>query len=71
MARIAVVPGDGIGREVIDEGIRVLNALQPEMDLEWFDLGADKYLAEGVTMPDGLMERWRESSTASFWARTG
>ena len=29
MARIAVVPGDGIGREVVDEGIRVLNALQP------------------------------------------
>ena len=71
MARIAVVPGDGIGREVIDEGIRVLNALQPEMELEWFDLGADKYLAEGVTMPDGLMERWREEFDCIFLGALG
>jgi 3-isopropylmalate dehydrogenase len=59
MARIAVVPGDGIGREVIDEGVRVLKVLQPDLEYEWFDLGAEKYLAEGVTMPEGLMERWR------------
>ena len=71
MARIAVVPGDGIGREVVDEGIRVLNALQPDMELEWFDLGADKYLAEGVTMPDGLMDRWREEFDCIFLGALG
>ena len=59
MARIAVVPGDGIGREVIDQGVRVLQKLQPGLEYEWFDLGAEKYLREGVTMPDGLMDRWR------------
>ena len=71
MARIAVVPGDGIGREVVDEGIRVLNALQPALDLEWFDLGAEKYLAEGVTMPDGLMDRWREEFDCIFLGALG
>ena len=71
MARIAVVPGDGIGREVVDEGIRVLNALQPDMDLEWFDLGADKYLAEGVTMPEGLMDRWRDEFDCIFLGALG
>ena len=71
MARIAVVPGDGIGREVVDEGIRVLNALQPDMELEWFDLGADKYLAEGVTMPEGLMDRWRDEFDCIFLGALG
>jgi 3-isopropylmalate dehydrogenase len=71
MARIAVVPGDGIGRDVIDEGIRVLQALQPDLEYEWFDLGAEKYLAEGVTMPDGLMERWREEFDCIFLGALG
>ena len=71
MARIAVVPGDGIGREVIDEGVRVLAALQPELDLEWFDLGAEKYLAEGVTMPDGLMDRWRDEFDCIYLGALG
>ena len=71
MARIAVVPGDGIGREVIDEGVRVLLALQPELSLEWFDLGAEKYLAEGVTMPDGLMDRWRDEFDCIYLGALG
>ena len=71
MARIAVVPGDGIGREVIDEGVRVLGALQSELEYEWFDLGADKYLAEGVTMPEGLMDRWRDEFACIYLGALG
>jgi len=71
MARIAVVPGDGIGREVIDEGVRVLQTLQPDLDFEWFDLGAEKYLAEGVTMPEGLMERWRDEFDCIYLGALG
>lgn len=71
MARIAVVPGDGIGREVVDEGVRVLAALQPALDLEWFDLGAEKYLAEGVTMPEGLMDRWRDEFDCIYLGALG
>jgi 3-isopropylmalate dehydrogenase len=71
MARIAVVPGDGIGREVIDEGVRVLGALQPGLEYEWFDLGADKYLAEGVTMPEGLMDRWRDEFDCIYLGALG
>ena len=71
MARIAVVPGDGIGREVIDQGVRVLQALQPDLEYEWFDLGADKYLREGVTMPEGLMDRWREEFDCIYLGALG
>ena len=71
MARIAVVPGDGIGQEVIDEGVRVLKALQPTLEFEWFDLGAEKYLREGVTMPEGLMDRWREEFDCIYLGALG
>ena len=59
MAKIAVVPGDGIGTEVIEQGARVLTALAPELELEWFDLGADRYLRDGATLPDDVFERWK------------
>ena len=36
MARIAVVPGDGIGSEVIEQGVRVLEALAPDLEFETF-----------------------------------
>jgi 3-isopropylmalate dehydrogenase len=60
MKRIAVIPGDGIGPEVIREAVRVLKHLGETRDLQLkfvdFDWGADKFLKEGVTLPDGAFE---------------
>ena len=59
--RIAVVPGDGIGPEVIAQGIRVLERVQQahgiKLDLVQFDWGAEKFLREGVTLPEGSLEQ--------------
>jgi tartrate dehydrogenase/decarboxylase/D-malate dehydrogenase len=58
--RIAAIPGDGIGGEVIAAGIEVLQALAARdgsfgLDFESFDWGSDYYKAHGVMMPaDGL-----------------
>ena len=53
--RIAVIPGDGIGPEVIAEAVKVLTALGPAIEVTQFDWGADHYLADGVTVPtDGF-----------------
>ena len=58
--KIAVIAGDGIGPEVIREGIKVLNAVQKNMknlklEFEHFPWGSDYYLAKGEMMPqDGL-----------------
>ena len=60
MSKIAVVPGDGIGKEVISEGIRVLRALDDSLDFVHFDLGADRYLRDGVTLPDDVFIQWRD-----------
>jgi 3-isopropylmalate dehydrogenase len=58
--RIAVVPGDGIGPEVIREAVAVLERLREthgvRLELQHFDWGADKFLNEGVTLPDGALE---------------
>src|SRR5256885_15317558 len=60
MKRIAVIPGDGIGPEVIREAVRVLEHLREkhgvELELTHFDWGADKFLNEGVTLPEGALE---------------
>src|SRR5689334_7677075 len=53
--RIAVIPGDGIGKEVIPQAIAALQATQAAVELTTFDWGADRYLADGITVPpDGF-----------------
>ncbi len=69
--KIAVVGGDGIGVEVINEGLRVMKHLTPEAQIEKFDLGADRYLRDGTTMPSEIMERWRNEFDAIYLGALG
>jgi 3-isopropylmalate dehydrogenase len=54
--RIAVIPGDGIGKEVIAEASKVLRAVAKaggkQLELVDFDWGADRYLRDGTTLPE-------------------
>jgi 3-isopropylmalate dehydrogenase len=53
--RIAVIPGDGIGQEVIPQAVKVIQASGAHVELTDFDWGADRYLRDGVTVPpDGF-----------------
>jgi len=53
--RIAVIPGDGIGKEVIPQALRVLEAIGADLAFTHFDWGADRYLADKTTVPpDGF-----------------
>jgi 3-isopropylmalate dehydrogenase len=59
--RIAVIPGDGIGKEVIPQGVSVMQASGAAVETAYFDWGADRYLADGVTVPpDGFAMLDRE-----------
>ncbi len=50
-----MIPGDGIGKEVIPQAIRVLEAVTADLIFTHFDWGADRYLTDGVTVPpDGF-----------------
>ncbi len=53
--RIAVVPGDGVGKEVIPNALEVLRASGAPLEFTAFDWGADRYLIDGTTIPpDGF-----------------
>jgi 3-isopropylmalate dehydrogenase len=52
---IAIIAGDGIGKEVIPQAVKVINAAGVAVELTPFDWGADRYLADKVTVPpDGF-----------------
>ncbi len=63
MRKIAVIPGDGIGKEVVVQALAALDALEQTSDqrygIEVLDFGADRYLATGVTLPEGQIEAFR------------
>jgi tartrate dehydrogenase/decarboxylase / D-malate dehydrogenase len=54
--RIAVIPGDGIGPEIIPEAVSCLEATATKhgitLELQEFDWGSERYLAEGSVMPE-------------------
>ena len=53
--RIAVIPGDGIGREVLAEAVKVLDACGAPVEMQHFDWSADRFLQDGTTVPpDGF-----------------
>ena len=53
--RIAVIPGDGIGQEVIPQALKVIRASGVDVEMSEFDWGADRYLRDGMTVPpDGF-----------------
>jgi 3-isopropylmalate dehydrogenase len=66
--RVAVIPGDGIGPEVIAEAVRTIELSRDifgfEISLEHFDWGAEKYLATGVSLPEGALEMLSSSYDA-------
>ena len=63
MYKIAVVPGDGTGPEVIAEGLKALAAVAQKMGFAYetaeFDFGGDRYLRTNEILPDSAMEEFR------------
>jgi len=73
--RIAIIPGDGIGREVIPEAVKVLKAAAAaggrELALTGFDWGADRYLRDGTTLPAGAVEMFHRDFDAILLGAMG
>jgi tartrate dehydrogenase/decarboxylase/D-malate dehydrogenase len=70
--RIAVVPGDGIGKETMPEGLKVLRAVASaerlEMEFQLFPWGAEYYLETGEFMPADGMSRLQQCDAIYFGA---
>ncbi|MEO6598953.1 MAG: isocitrate/isopropylmalate dehydrogenase family protein [Polyangiaceae bacterium] len=75
MNKIAVIPGDGIGPEVIAEGLRVLDWFRVQRGLElelWqLDLSAERYLRDGTTFPNEIRDEIANSCSAVLLGALG
>lgn len=73
--RIAVLPGDGIGTEVTREAVALLELVAArrglDLDLWHLDLGADRYLRDGTTLPPAVFEEIRDTCDAVLLGALG
>ncbi len=64
MYKIAVLPGDGIGPEVVKEGLKVLSAVSSltdfKMETKTYDFGGERYLKTGEALPDFAIDELRQ-----------
>jgi len=62
--KIAVIPGDGTGPEVINEGLKALNAVSKkfgfDLALKTYDFGGDRYLKTGEVLSDSAVEELKQ-----------
>ena len=66
--KVAVIPGDGAGKEVVPEAVKVLKAIGADLEFEDFDIGADRYLTTGVSLDDATFEQLRAADAILFGA---
>ena len=63
--KIAVIPGDGTGPEVVAEGVKVLKAASDRfgfnLDFTWYDYGGERYLRTGEVLPKGAVEDLKQN----------
>jgi 3-isopropylmalate dehydrogenase len=75
MARIAVIPGDGVGIEVTDAAMPVLEVLDRQHSLglqfQIFDFGAERYLRTGESLPPGQIDVFRREFDAILFGAVG
>jgi 3-isopropylmalate dehydrogenase len=75
MPRIAIIPGDGIGKDVTTEAVKVLRAIGQvygrTLDLEMLPYGADHFLETGISIPPGGYQTLRDQFDAIFIGAVG
>jgi homoisocitrate dehydrogenase len=68
MRRLCVIPGDGIGREVVPVAVSVLQAVVPDLEIVPAEAGWDCFVRQGVAVPDATLKAVRSCGGALFGA---
>ena len=66
--KIAILPGDGIGPEIIAEAVRVLKALDLKIEMEQADVGGAAYAAHGHPLPEATLRLAQQADAVLFGA---
>lgn len=66
--KIAVLPGDGIGLEIVEQAVKVLKALGCDFEMEYADVGGVAYANHGHPLPEATLKLAKESDAILFGA---
>jgi 3-isopropylmalate dehydrogenase len=70
--KLAVMPGDGVGKEVVPEGLKVLKVAAKKFGFTYsttdYPFGAEHYLETGVTLPDSALKELAAHDAILFGA---
>lgn len=66
--KIAILPGDGIGPEIVEQAVRVLNAIGEKFEMETAPVGGAGYAASGHPLPDATLKLAKEADAILFGA---
>ena len=66
--KIAMLPGDGFVPEILEQAVRVLNALDEKFEMEWADVGGAGYAAHGHPLPESTLKLAKEADAILFGA---
>lgn len=66
--KIAVLPGDGIGPEIVEQAVKVLKALGCDFEMEYADVGGVAYANHGHALPEATLKLAKESDAILFGA---
>jgi 3-isopropylmalate dehydrogenase len=64
--KIAVLPGDGIGPEIVEQAVKVLNALGENFEMETAPVGGAGYEAHGHPLPEGTLKLAQQADAVLF-----
>jgi len=66
--KIAILPGDGIGPEIIEQAVKVLNSLDQKFEMETAPVGGAGYEAHGHPLPDATLQLAKDADAILFGA---
>lgn len=66
--KIAILPGDGIGTEIVEQAVNVLNALDEQFEMETAPVGGAGYEAHGHPLPDSTLQLAKDADAILFGA---
>jgi len=66
--KIAILPGDGIGPEIVEQAVNVLNSLDEKFEMETAPVGGAGYAAHGHPLPDGTLQLAKDADAILFGA---
>ena len=69
--KIAVMPGDGVGKEVVPEGLKVLNVVSKKFGFSYsttpYPFGGEYYLEKKITLPDSALKELAHEFADCLW----